>query len=46
MMGWDAYKNGIDHIGKYKLTGKSCLAIKSVTDIDLPILNRVLKNLG
>lgn len=43
MIGWDAYKNDLVKLGKYKISGKSCLAIKSVTDIDLVILKNIIK---
>lgn len=40
---WWNYESDIEKIGKYKLTGKSCLAIKSVEDIDLKISKSVIK---
>lgn len=43
LMGWDKYKKEIASLGKYKLSGKSCLAIKSVHDINLKILKQVVK---
>ncbi len=43
IMGWGAYKQEIELLGKYKLSGISCLTIKSVEDIDLKILKKVLK---
>lgn len=43
MMGWEAYKKDIEKLGKYKLSGKSCLAIKSVADIDTKVLKAVVK---
>ena len=43
MMGWEIYKKNIEKLGKYKLSGKSCLAIKSVEDIDLKLLKDVVK---
>ncbi len=43
MMGWETYKKEIEKLGKYKLSGKSCLAIKSVADIDLKVLKVVVK---
>lgn len=43
MMGWDMYKNDIEKLGKYKLSGKSCLAVKSIEDIDLKVLKTVIK---
>jgi len=41
---WWNYKKDIEKIGKYKLTGKSCLAIKSIADIDPSVLKAVIKN--
>lgn len=32
--GWENYKSDIESIGKYKLSGKSCMAIKRFADID------------
>ncbi|MFZ2523121.1 MAG: hypothetical protein WAW92_01920 [Minisyncoccia bacterium] len=43
MMGWESYKKEIEKLGKYKLSGKSCLAIKSTEDIDFKILKIVIK---
>lgn len=43
MMGWEAYKKDTEKLGKAKLSGKSCLAIKSVEDIDLGVLEAVVK---
>ena len=43
ILGWEKYKNEIKKLGKYKLSGKSCLAIKSVEDIDLNTLKGVVK---
>ena len=43
MMGWEAYKKELEKLGKYKLSGKSCLAIKSIGDIDLKVLESVVK---
>jgi hypothetical protein len=43
MMGWEAYKKDIEKLGKYKLLGKSCLAIKSTEDIDLKVLKLAVK---
>lgn len=43
LMGWETYKKEIDNLGKYKFSGKSCLAIKSIEVIDLKILGPVLK---
>lgn len=43
LMGWAAYKKDAEKLGKTKLSGKSCLAIKSVEDIDLGVLEAVVK---
>jgi hypothetical protein len=43
MMGWETYTKDIEKLGKYKLSGKSCLAIKSIEHIDLKLLKRVVK---
>ncbi len=43
IMGWETYKKELETLGKYKLSGKSCLAIKSITDIDLNVLKAVAK---
>ena len=42
-LGWENYKKDIEKLGKYKLSGKSCLAIKSVDDIDLKVLKAIVK---
>jgi len=44
MMGWETYTKDIEKLGKYKLSGKSCLAIKSIDDIDLKALTAVIKS--
>ncbi len=44
MMGWEMYRQDIEKLGKYKLSGKSCLAIKSIEDVDLMVLKAVIKN--
>ena len=44
IIGWANYKKEIEKLGKYKLSGKSCLAIKSIEDIDLKILKAVIKS--
>jgi hypothetical protein len=44
MMGWETYKKYIEKLGKYKISGKSCLAIKSMEDIDLEVLKVVIKD--
>ncbi len=43
MIGWESYKKEIETLGKYKLSGKSCLAIKSIEDIDLTVLKAVIQ---
>jgi len=43
MMGWEAYKKEMEKLGKCKLSGKSCLSIKSVADIDTKVLKAVIK---
>lgn len=44
MIGWESYNNKIENLGKYKLTGNSCLAIKSIEDIDMKVLMVVIKD--
>lgn len=43
MIGWESYKKETVKLGKYKLSGKSCLAIRSIEDIDLKVLKSVVK---
>lgn len=43
MIGWESYKKELEKLGKYKLSGKSCLAIKSVEDINFDILENIIK---
>ncbi|HRH25321.1 MAG TPA: DUF1801 domain-containing protein, partial [Candidatus Paceibacterota bacterium] len=43
MIGWESYRADIKNLGKYKLSGKSCLAIKSIEDIDLKVLKLLIK---
>lgn len=43
MIGWEAYTKEIEKLGTFKLSGKSCLAIKSSNDIDLSLLARLVK---
>ena len=43
MIGWENYKKDIEKLGKCKISGKSCLAIKSVADIDLKVLKVAIK---
>ncbi len=42
MMGFDRYDELMKKLGKYK-TGKSCLYIKKIEDIDLPTLKELIK---
>ena len=44
IIGWNRYKNEIEKLGKYKISGKSCMAIKSIDDIDLKVLKLVIKS--
>jgi hypothetical protein len=44
MIGWEHYKEDLMKLGKYKLSGKSCLAIKSIEDINVKVLNAVIKS--
>lgn len=44
MIGWEHYKNDLELLGKHKLSGKSCLAIQSIKDIDLKVLKTAIKN--
>lgn len=44
MMLWETYAKTLEKLGKHKLSGKSCLAIKSVEDIDLEVLKVVVKD--
>jgi len=41
MTGFDGFKSLMEKLGKYK-TGKSCLYIKRLTDIDAKILERLI----
>jgi hypothetical protein len=43
MVGWDTYKDELKKLGKYKLSGKSCLAIKSIDDIDVKVLKSIIQ---
>ncbi len=43
MFGWESYKEELATLGKYKLSDKSCLAIKSIEDIDLKALKNIIK---
>ncbi len=42
IMGWEKYKKELKQLGTYKLSGTSCLAIKSITNIDLTVLKTIL----
>jgi hypothetical protein len=42
MAGFDRYDELMNKLGKYK-TGKSCLYIKKIEDIDLPTLSELVK---
>jgi hypothetical protein len=42
MSGFDKYGDLMDRLGKYK-TGKSCLYIKKLEDIDLKVLEQLIK---
>jgi len=42
MDGFDKYEGEMKHLGKYK-TGKSCLYIKKIEDIDLVVLESIIK---
>ncbi|MDP1851725.1 MAG: hypothetical protein Q8K48_04840 [Candidatus Planktophila sp.] len=43
LMGWEEYKKDLENLGKHKFSGKSCLAIKGIEDINLKILGLVIK---
>lgn len=43
LMGWEAYRKEIEKLGTYRLSGKSCLAIKGTEDINLKVLKRVVQ---
>ena len=42
MPGFDDYAELMEQLGKYK-TGKSCLYIKSLEDVDLKVLKKLIK---
>lgn len=42
MSGFDQFEELLNALGKYK-TGKSCLYIKSVSDIDVEVLKQLIK---
>ncbi len=44
MMGWETYTRDLEELGRYKISGKSCLAIKSIEGIDLKVLKVVIKD--
>lgn len=41
--GFESHKTTLESLGKYK-TGKSCLYVKSLEDIDLSLLKTLIKN--
>ena len=43
MPGFGAYQDLIEKIGKHKISGGSCLYIKSLSDIDVEILKQLIK---
>ncbi len=43
MPGFDAYKADLKKLGKHKI-GKSCLYINSLDDVDIKVLNRIMKS--
>jgi hypothetical protein len=43
MMGWETYSKEVENLGKYKVSGKSCLAIKSIEDVDIKTLKVLIK---
>lgn len=44
MIGWANYQEELKKLGKCKLSGKSCLSIKSVDDIDLQLLQTITRD--
>lgn len=42
MSGFDEYENLLDKLGKHK-TGKSCLYIKKIEDVDTDVLRQLVK---
>ena len=42
MAGFDNYENLLARLGKYK-TGKSCLYVKRLTDVDQKVLSRLVR---
>ncbi|NIR63493.1 MAG: DUF1801 domain-containing protein, partial [Aliifodinibius sp.] len=43
MAGFDRYDELLEKLGKYK-TGKSCLYVKKIEDINLEVLEELIKN--
>jgi hypothetical protein len=43
MIGWSTFAADLKKLGKHKLSGKSCLAIKSIADIDVKVLTSIIK---
>lgn len=43
ILGWKNYENMLCGLGKYKVTGTSCLEIIKLQDVDLKILEKVVK---
>ena len=42
MYGFDTFKDLLDKLGKYK-TGKGCLYIKKLSDVDVAVLKKLIK---
>ncbi len=42
MAGFTAYKDLMAKLGKYKITGGSCLYIKKLEDVDLSVLKKLI----
>lgn len=43
LMGWEAYKKDLEKLGTHKISGKSCLALKRVADINPNILAKIIR---
>ncbi len=43
ILGWEAYAKDLARLGTHKLSGKSCLAIKHLRNIDPDILAKIVK---
>lgn len=43
MMGSKNYKELMKELGKYKLSGGSCIYIKKLEDVDLKVLEKIIK---